>query len=276
MADRRIEFTFDCDGARRRVLSIIERGNGNVIINNLPKGSARLKRTPNEPLAYKQVRYSVHPTETVPFANSIKRTEELEDGTMTESHYYTLGIKVTDKFIPIFVQRYDQLNDPCYDLAETDAETEKLGDCTHIFGLMLSVFVGPPRPFVCAPDDYQFRQFKFAGFGLVIAWSFFLAPQMEGFERYPYTTKETGARTTASDEECVEIFKEYRQATRDDLVAVLSRIPQWRLLRAIAEIPFYFREGRIGAERPAFQRHMLERGVMRMVNGQPMLYVDVR
>jgi hypothetical protein len=287
VADRRVEFVFDSGGKPRRVLSVIERGNGNVIINNLPKGapgSTRQKRAPSmrghgalpEEVAFKQVRYSVHPSEESSIVNVIKRTEELEDGTLTTSHFHTLGIKQTDTYCPIFVQRYDQLKDPIYDFDKPNSEIEKLGDCEPIFGLILGVFAGPPRPFMFdSPGDFQFRQFRFAGFSVLLIWSFFAAPPSGIAEVYPYTTLNTGPQSTINDAHCIGQFNQYRQQVRAELASIWSRNPRDRTSKAVAELAFNFREGRAGTQEfAAYMQLLAQRGIVRMVNGQPCLFVD--
>jgi hypothetical protein len=283
MGKRRVELAINSGAKPRYLLSVIEGSSGDLTLCNLPKGSPNSKRrnrakdTPADGrstdnahgVGFKQLRYSIHTSDRIPDANLIKRTQEFDDGTLKTSVFYTSGIKQTQNFSPIFIQRYDDLRNAIYDI-DPESDTINIGSVDPPFGLILSVFVGPPgRQFIFPhKDDFDFAQFRFTKFDLLVMWSFFCALPYGGLEIHMQSTEATGPISPTSDAECIAVFKYWRDLVKAELVQTLSKIPKLKGFKAIAEVNIYFREPRIDTlEYKAFEAAIHTRGIVYAFSG---------
>jgi len=177
MAAKKVRFTIEVDDVPRKLLSIVERTNGDLVFG-VP-AAADLGYVPGNDKTIRQQKFSIHVSPRSFHCNTIKQTLLLDNGQLITSYHKTTALKLDTGFAPVFFRRCPDLSLARYALSQRDkGERISLGGLDHRrYNLIYGVFVGRPDRFMRAPDHIaQTEQCAFKNFRVVILAARLLLP----------------------------------------------------------------------------------------------------
>jgi len=249
-------FVISSQGKLRSILSVAEKSNGELILNLRANQRIRATETlinsqsndPKHGLGIKEYRYTAHisPNSDI---NTIKLTRINEDGELFTEVQYTLAIKGTNSFAPLYARRCSSLEDKGYDIKNpVKGKNISLGKLVPGFTLVFTVFIGPSnRNFEFTPmNDFRVLQQRFKEFNIVIMFSFLNIPSHEsGALLHAVTKKSNNASRGHTEPECVNIFNDFRRNLRGEFINTLGSAPEMSSLMPYLKESTYFHEANI-------------------------------
>lgn len=233
------------EGIPRRLLSLTELANGDLVVNLQAADNYRDFGNPEtvDGSTIINQKYSVHRSlESKENINAIVHRINLEDGREETTSNYTKALKQTNRYAGLFIARAPNLSLYKYGIKPEERDYISLAEFEPSNTLYYMVLVSGKTPAIINPDaDYDTRYFEFTHFCIAVVWSFafsgiapFIMSHSSGAKGHFMTLNPSDlteeerkivepAAEGFSPDEAVEIFRKQRNLLRRESREIFDR-----------------------------------------------------